>query len=125
MALNADPIIVAHIQACRENQKFAYGDEQCTSAKDTVGDSEKNERRDRRLRTTFSIAAKHYHGVPPGMRTSTNPRIYVSAMQFGNLTRVPELEATVLLSPGMLVYVEGDGWCIVQNINAYNVGDRR
>ena len=125
MALNADPIVVAHIQACHENQKFTYGDEQYTSAKDVVGASEKYERRDRRLRTTFSIASKHFHGVPPGIRTSTNPRIYVSAMQFGNLNHVPELEATVILSPGMLAYVEGDGWCIVQNITAYNDGDKR
>jgi hypothetical protein len=35
------------------------------------------------------------------------------------------VEAMVLLSPGMLVYVEGEGWCIVQNINAYNGGERR
>jgi len=98
MASNADPIIVEHIQACRNNQKFAYGDEQYTSAKDVVGDSERYERSDWRLRTTFSISAKHYHGVPPGKRTSTNPRIYVSAMQFGNLANVPELNATVALT---------------------------
>ena len=122
MASNADPIIVEHIQACRNNQKFAYGDEQYTSAKDVVGDSERYERSDRRLRTTFSISAKHYHGVPPGKRTS---RIYASAMQGGNLANVPELNATVTLSPGMLVYEEGEGWCIVQNINTYNDGDRR
>jgi hypothetical protein len=125
IALNGDPIIVAHIQACLENQKFAYGDDQFTSAKNVSGDSERHEREDRRLKTTFSIAAKHYHGIPPGKRTSTNPRVYVSAMQFGNLSHVAEVEAMVLLSPGMLVYVEGEGWCIVQNINAYNGGERR
>jgi len=125
MPSNDDPIIVAHIQACLENQKFAYGNEQYTSAKHVSGDSERLEREDRRLKTTFSISAKHYHGVPPGKRTSTNPRVYVSAMQFGNLSHVAEVEAMVLLSPGMLVYVEGEGWCIVQNINAYNGGERR
>ena len=110
-----------------DNEKFTYGDEQHTSTK--AGKSESSERPDRRLKTTFSIASKHFHGIPPGRRTSKNPRIYVSAMQVANLAHVPEIDATVTMSPGMLAYVKGNpkdkGWCIIQNITAYNNGPQR
>ena len=125
MISEPDDVVEAHLQACDQNQKFIYGDEQFTSAKGVTGVSGCFERPDRRLRTTFSIASKHFHGIPPGIRNRTNPRIYVSAMQFGNLTHVVELDATVTISPGMLAYVEGDGWCIIQNITAYNEGRQR
>ena len=120
-----DDVVEAHLQACDENQKFTYGDEQFTSAKGVTGVSGCFERPDRRLRTTFLIASKHFHGVPPGTRNHTNPRIYVSAMQFGNLAHVVELDATVTISPGMLAYVEPEGWCVIQNITAYNKGRQR
>ena len=87
--------------------------------------SDSYERQDRRLRRTFLIASKHFHGAPPGRRHHTNPRVYVSAMQFGNLAHVAELEATVTVSPGMLAYVKDEGWCIIQNITAYNEGRQR
>ena len=102
-----------------------YGDEQFTSAKCVTGVSDSYERPDRRLKTTFLVASKHFHGVPPGIRNHTNPRIYVSAMQFGNLAHVVELDATVTISPSMLAYVEPEGWCVIQNITAYNKGRQR
>ena len=123
MAKNPDPVVLAHIAACNKNEKFTYGDEQHTSTK--AGKSESSERPDRRLKTTFSIASKHFHGIPPGRRTSKNPRIYVSAMQVANLAHVPEIDATVTMSPGMLAYVEEEGWCIIQNITAYNKGPHK
>ena len=46
-------------------------------------------------------------------------------MQFGNSNTVAELDATVTMSPGMLAYVKDKGWCIVQNITAYNNGPTR
>ena len=121
----AEPDVVAHLKACEDNQKFTYGDEQFTSAEGVTGVSNSYERQDRRLRRTFLIASKHFHGVPPGRRHHTNPRVYVSAMQFGNLAHVAELEATVTVSPGMLAYVKDEGWCIIQNITAYNEGRQR
>ena len=125
MISKPDEAVDAHVKSCDQNEKFIYGDEQLTSAKGVTGISHCYERRDRRLRTTYSIASKHFHGIPPGRRNHTNPRIYVSAIQFGNLPHVAELDATVTVSPGMLAYVEGDGWCIIQNITAYNEGRQR
>ena len=125
MITETDPVVLAHIAACDDNQKFTYGDEQFTSAKGVTGVSGSYERPDRRLKTTFLVASKHFHGVPPGIRNHTNPRIYVSAMQFGNLSHVVELDATVTISPGMLAYVEPEGWSVIQNITAYNKGRQR
>ena len=125
MISEADPVVLAHVAACDDNKKFTYGDEQFTSAKGVTGVSGSYERPDRRLKTTFLVASKHFHGVPPGIRNHTNPRIYVSAMQFGNLAHVVELDATVTISPGMLAYVEPEGWSVIQNITAYNKGRQR
>ena len=125
MISEAEPVVLAHIAACDANQKFTYGDEQFTSAKDVTGVSDSYERPDRRLKTTFLVASKHFHGIPPGIRNHTNPRIYVSAIQFGNLAHVVELDKTVTMSPGMLAYVEGKGWSVIQNITAYNKGRMR
>ena len=125
MISEAEPVVLAHIAACDANQKFTYGDEQFTSAKDVTGVSGSYERPDRRLKTTFLVASKHFHGIPPGIRNHTNPRIYVSAIQFGNLAHVVELDKTVTMSPGMLAYVEGKGWSVIQNITAYNKGRQR
>jgi len=125
MALTPDPVVLAHIAACDKNEKFTYGDEQLTSTKAVNGKSDSSERPDRRLKTTFSIASKHFHGIPPGRRTSNNPRVYVSAMQVANVAHIPDIDAVVTLSPGMLAYVEEVGWCIIQNITAYNKGPER
>ena len=125
MISEAEPVVLAHIAACDANQKFTYGDEQFTSAKDVTGVSDSYERPDRRLKTTYLVASKHFHGIPPGIRNHTNPRIYVSAIQFGNLAHVVELDKTVTMSPGMLAYVEGKGWSVIQNITAYNKGRQR
>ena len=38
---------------------------------------------------------------------------------------VAELDATVTMSPGMLAYVEEEGWCIIQNITAYDKGPHK
>ena len=125
MITETDPVVLAHIAACDNNQNFTYGDEQFTSAKDVTGVSGSYERPDRRLKTTFLVASKHFHGIPPGIRNHTNPRIYVSAIQFGNLAHVVELDKTVTMSPGMLAFVEGKGWSVIQNITAYNKGRQR
>ena len=125
MAENPDPVVLAHIAACNNNEIFTYGDEQYTSPEIVKDLIPTDERADRRRKTTFSIASRHFHGIPPGKRTVNNPRIYVSAMQFGNSNTVAELDATVTMSPGMLAYVKDLGWCIVQNITAYNNGPTR
>ena len=46
-------------------------------------------------------------------------------MQVANLAHVPEIDATVTMSPGMLAYVEDRGWCIIQNITAYDKGPHK
>ncbi len=58
-------------------------------------------------------------------------------MQIANVAHVPEIDAVVTLSSGMLAYVEEVGWCallwyfygasicIIQNITAYNKGPER
>ena len=125
MISEPDTVVMAHIEACDDNQKFTYGDEQFTSATGVSGVSDGYERQDRRLKTTFLVASKHFHGIPPGIRNHTNPRIYVSGIQFGNLAHVPDLDSTVTVSPGMLAYVDGEGWCVIQNITAYNKGRQR
>ena len=121
-ALNPD---LAHMEACDKQEIFSYGYEQCTSPEIDKHLIPTDERADRRRKTTFSIASRHFHGIPPGKRTVNNPRIYVSAMQFGNSNTVAELDATVTMSPGMLAYVKDKGWCIIQNITAYNNGPQR
>jgi hypothetical protein len=125
MALRPDPDVVSHMEACEKNEIFTYGDEQYTSPEIVKNLKPSDERADRRLKTTFSIASRHFHGIPPGKRTGNNPRIYVSAMQFGNINCVAELDATVTMSPGMLAYVKDKGWCIIQNITAYINGPQR
>jgi hypothetical protein len=125
MDLSPDPVVLAHMEACDKNEIFTYGDEQYTSPEIIKGLIPSYERADRRLKTTFSIASRHFHGIPPGKRTVNNPRIYVNAMQFGNINCVTQLDATVTMSPGMLAYVKDKGWCIIQNITAYNNGPQR
>ena len=125
MCLRPDPVVLAHMEACNNNEIFTYGDEQYTSPEIVKDLIPTDERADRRRKTTFSIASRHFHGIPPGKRTANNPRIYVSAMQFGNSNTVAELDATVTMSPGMLAYVKDKGWCIIQNITAYNNGPQR
>ena len=84
MALNPDPVVLADIAACNKNEKFTYGDEQHTSTKAVNGKSDSSERPDRRLKTTFSIASKHFHGIPPGVTKKEQKPSYIRKCNTGS-----------------------------------------